>query len=417
MRYKDDDRAMLNGIGINHFRDFGSSFKSTTADGFLRTGVHVDFSSKRNDIRPFSLNDNQRQTCSTEVADGSCALQQDISPAHDKGKEVVVQELSGEPRIQSKASEHIDDIPMEIIELMAKNQYERCLLDREEDKQPSQTTTSISKNALLIDLNETYDNSMDNTLWQPKPLGPNQQSSHNCQWLGSVPTTVASHPNPFPSSFRTSLAQYVSEVSGQVNKLDNPNTRNLNFDHGSKSSENYSNESSIPAMYLLSLMDPRLRSSIPIDQSRNTKFLKGPFSSVHHSKEFIGPQPRDCNKTAYSTKQWPFDFCSERVTPETSRENFPTIPPVGTFQSGKSSAENANSTFQASWNHHQEKKSKRKDSNSAPSYNNSHHQKPIFTNRSSDPGKFQLFGASDSMMLPLKFHMTDNAKKHKTKKA
>ncbi|KAG2243566.1 hypothetical protein Bca52824_094587 [Brassica carinata] len=71
---------------------------------------------------------------------------QDISTAHGKGK----------------ACEHIDDIPMEIVELMAKNQYERCLPAREEDKQPPQATTSVSKNALLIDLNETYDNSMDN---------------------------------------------------------------------------------------------------------------------------------------------------------------------------------------------------------------------------------------------------------------
>lgn len=76
LRYKDDDRAMLKGIGTNYFRDFGSSFKSTSADGCLRTGVNVDFNNKRNGTRPFSLNDNQRQTCSTEVADGSCALQQ-----------------------------------------------------------------------------------------------------------------------------------------------------------------------------------------------------------------------------------------------------------------------------------------------------------------------------------------------------
>lgn len=74
-RYKQDDHAMLKGIGTNHFRDFGSSFKSTNADGCLRTGVNVDFSSKRNTTRPSSLNDNLRQTSSTEVADSSCALQ------------------------------------------------------------------------------------------------------------------------------------------------------------------------------------------------------------------------------------------------------------------------------------------------------------------------------------------------------
>ncbi|KFK27824.1 embryonic flower 1 [Arabis alpina] len=517
--YKDDDRAMLKGIGTNHFRYFGSSFKPTNADGCLRTGVNVDFNSKRYNSGPSSLNGNLRQTSTAEDADTFGALQKDIYPAHGKGKEVVVQELSGAPRIQSNASEHIDDIPMEIVELMAKNQYERCLPDIEEDQQPSQATTSVSKNALLIDLNETYDNSMDNILRQPKPLGnnamnsdgaamqghlmtgkqrsleffqtnqfgqlynvpsgfgispgtldnqsssiqfsgvvgPSQQSSHNCQWLGNVPTTMSSHPNPFPSSFRVLRAcktcqsvqqQQNKEAShpiwpssmtpshahravtlnmpqkfpDQSTKLDNPNTRNLSFDNGrqkpegvsSKSLDTYSNESSIPALHLLSLMDPRLRSNIPIDQSQNTKFVKGPFSSVHQSKEFIGPQPMDCNKKAYSTKQWPFDFS------EPSRANF-SISPVGTssiaFQGGNSSAENANSTFQPSWIHHQEKKSKRKDNNFVPSYNNGHHQKPSFTSTGSDPGKFQLLGASDSMMLPLKFHMTDNAKKHKTKKA
>ncbi|KAG2243565.1 hypothetical protein Bca52824_094586 [Brassica carinata] len=206
----------------------------------------------------------------------------------------------------------------------------------------------------------------------------------------------------------------------QSTKLENPNTRNLNFTDngkqklgfegvGSRPLETYSNESSIPAMHLLSLMDPRLRSNVPVDQSRNTSFANPP---VHLS------QPGDCNKTAYSTKQqWPFDLYSKRlVTPETSRA---IIPPVGTssisFQSEKTSyANNADFRFQASWNHHNQEKnnSKRKDNKFGPLNNNSSHQKPVFT---SDPGKFQLLGASDSMKLPLKYHMKDNAKKNKPK--
>uniref|UniRef100_A0A1J3I0A1 Protein EMBRYONIC FLOWER 1 n=1 Tax=Noccaea caerulescens TaxID=107243 RepID=A0A1J3I0A1_NOCCA len=502
MPYKDDHRAMLKGIGANHFRNFGSSFKSTNAgDGCLRSGVNVNFSSNGgNAIRSSSSNDKLRYT---EVADSSCALQKDIYLANGKGKEVAVQELPGASRIQSKTSEQIDDIPMEIVELMAKNQYERCLPDREEDKQPSQATTSVSKNALLIDLNETYDNTMDNTLRPPKPpLGNNAtkeghlltgkpnsldlfatshfgqpynvasgfarssftcdnqsssiqfsglvgQSSHSCHWLGNVTTAMATQQSPSPSSFRVLRAcntcqnvqqQQFREPSHPIwpssitspqhvhqplslsipqkfidksTKLDNPNTRNLNFE----GVDTYSNESSIPAMHLLSLMDPRLRSNIPTD----TKFVKPP---VNQSKELIGPQQGDCNKTAYAAKHWPFDLYSRRVTPETSREGFAVIPPATTssfsLQSEKSSAENVDFTLQASWNHqHQEKKSKRKDNNFAPIYNNSnnHHQKPLFTSSSSDPGKFQLLGASDSMMLPLKFHMKDNAKKQKTKKA
>ncbi|ESQ32115.1 hypothetical protein EUTSA_v10003568mg [Eutrema salsugineum] len=510
MHYKEGGREMLKGIGTNHFQNFGSSFKSTNADGCLRTGVNVNFSSNRDTIISSSLNDKIRHTSSTEVADTSCALQKDFSLAHGKGKEVAVQELSVAHRSQCKTSEHIDDIPMEIVELMAKNQYERCLPDREEDKQPSQATTSVSKNALLIDLNETYDNSMDNTVRQPKPLGQNarnsdaahfmtgKQSSLECfptsynvsfgvgnppltrdkqpssvqfsgvlgpnsQWLGHVPTTMANQQNPSPSSYRVLRAcntcqsvqqQQFREAShpvwpssltsspahkpvslsmqkfmDQPIKLGNPNTLSLNFsDNGkqklgfegvsSRPLDTYSNESSIPAMHLLSLMDPRLRSNVPVDQSRNTNFVKRPF--CNQSKEFAAPRPEDCNQTAYSTKQWPFDLYSKTsATPEPCRENFSIIPPVGTssisFQSEKISAGNAVFTPQASWNHHQEKKPKRKDKNFAPVYNNS---KPIFTSSSSsEPGKFQLLGASDSMMLPLKFHMTDNAKKQKTKKA
>lgn len=195
----------------------------------------------------------------------------------------------------------------------------------------------------------------------------------------------------------------------QPTKLENLNTRNLNFTDngkqklgfegvGSRPLETYSNESSISAMQLLSLMDPRLRSNVPVDQSRNTSVAKPP---VHLS------QPGDCNKTANSTKeQWPFDLYSNRVvTPETSRA---IIPPVWT----SSSADNADFRFQR--NHHNQEKnnSKGKDNEFGPLNDKCSHQKPIFTN---DPGKFQLFGASDSMKLPLKYHMKDNAKKHKSK--
>ncbi|CAA7025942.1 unnamed protein product [Microthlaspi erraticum] len=493
MHFKEDDhRAMLKGLGTNHFRNFGSSFKSINADdGCLRSGVNVNFSSNGNAVGSSLLNDKLRYASSTEVA-ASSLQKQDVYPGHGKGKEVAVQELPGASRIQSKASEQIDDIPMEIVELMAKNQYERCLPDREEDKQP---TTSVSKNALLIDLNETYDNTMDNTSRPPNPLlgnnnarngdlltgKPNSldlfstsqfgqpynvtsgfgipltqsssiqfpglvgQSSHNCHWLGNATTTALATQqnspfrvlracntcqsvqqqqfrqpsNPIWSSSITS-PQHVHHQPLSLSlpqKLDTPNTRNLNFEGvSSKPVDTSSNESSIPAMHLLSLMDPRLRSNIPTD----SKFVKPTFSPVNQSKEFIGPQLRECSKTAYAAKHWPFDLYTRRVTtPETSRA---VIPPVGTssfaLQGDKSSAENVDFTLQASWNH-QEKKTKRKDNNFAPIFNNnSHHQKPIFASSSgSDPGKFQLLGASDSMMLPLKFHMKDNAKKQKTKKA
>ncbi|CAG7872156.1 unnamed protein product [Brassica rapa] len=463
MHYKDGDGAMLKGIGTNHFRNFGSSFNSTNADACLRTGVNVNFCSNIDTISSSSLlTDKLRHTSSTEVPYGSCSLQKDISTAHGKGK----------------APEHIDDIPMEIVELMAKNQYERCLPDREEDKQP---TSSVSKNALLIDLNETYDNSMDNnnnTTRQPKPLAWNSDAATkegqfmagrqwissvpfgvvnppvsqfsgvvrpNSQWISSVPTTMANQQNPFRVLRACNTCQSVQQQQSreasprpvwvsstpahhkpvslnmqkfmdESTKVENPNTRNLNFtDNNGKQKLGFegvssrpldtcSNESSIPAMHLLSLMDPRLRSNVPVDQSQNTSFAKPP---VHQSKEFLGTQPGN------STKQWPFDLYSKRVvTPETSRG---IIPPVGTssisFQSEKTCAENADFRFQASWNHHQEKK----DNEFGPTYNNSSQQKQVFTSSSSDPVRFQLLGASDSMKLPLKYHMKDKAKKHKSK--
>ncbi|CAF2014251.1 protein EMBRYONIC FLOWER 1 [Brassica napus] len=466
MHYKEGDGAMLKGIETNHFRNFGSSFNSTNADACLRTGVNVNFSSNIDTFSSSSLlTDKLRHTSSTEVPYGSCSLQKDISTGHGKGK----------------ASEHIDDIPMEIVELMAKNQYERCLPDIEEDKQP---TTSVSKNALLIDLNETYDNSMDNnnnTTRQPKPLVKNawnsdaaatkegqfmagrqwissvpfgvgntplsrdnqsssiQFSRPSSQWISSVPATMATNQqNPFRVLRACNTCQSVQQQQSreasprpvwvsstpahhkpvslnmqkfmdESTKVENPNTRNLKFtDNNGKQKlgfegvssrplDTYSNESSIPAMHLLSLMDPRLRSNVPVDQSRNTTFAKPP---VHLS------QPGD------SAKQWPFDLYSKRVvTPETSRGNLATIPPVGTSSISFQSEKTSDLRFQASWNHHQEKK----DNEFCPTYKNGSQQKQVFTSSSSDPVRFQLLGASDSMKLPLKYHMKDKAKKHKSK--
>ncbi|EOA19844.1 hypothetical protein CARUB_v10000092mg [Capsella rubella] len=506
----------------NCLRDFSSSSKSS-AGGWLRTGVDVvDFRSNNdNTNRPSFSNFKLRYApSSTEVADFSHVLQKDASGADRKGKTVMVQE-HGAPRSQSHdrkettTEEQNDDIPMEIVELMAKNQYERCLPDKEEDisnKQPSQETGHKSKNALLIDLNETYDNGIsledNNTSRPPKPCASNarreerfpmgkQQNSHdffpisqpyvpspfgifpptqenrassirfsghNCQWLGNLPTV--SNQNPSPSSFRVLRAcdtcqsvpnQYreashpiwpssmippqshhkpVSFNMDQSTKpgmlsqpSNNENTWNLNFvaangkqkcgpnsefsfgckhaagvSSSSRPTDTFSSESSIPALHLLSLMDPRLRSTTPADQHANTKFTKRHFPPVNQSKDYIELQTGDSSKTAYTTKQLPFDFYSKRFAQETSRKSFPIIPPLGT---SSFSFQNA----QASWSPHQEKKTKRKDT-FTPVYNTN--EKAGFVS-SNDQAKFQLLGASNSMMLPLKFHMTDKEKKQKRK--
>ncbi|KAL1202225.1 Protein EMBRYONIC FLOWER 1 [Cardamine amara subsp. amara] len=521
LHLQDNDHVRSRDAAANCLKDFGSSSKSNTG-GWLRTGADVvDFSSSSNNPNrsssPFS-NFNLRHTpSSAEVADLSSVLQKDASVADRKGKTVMVQEQHGAPRSQSldrkenTSEEQNDDIPMEIVELMAKNQYERCLPDKEEDvsnKQPSQETGPKSKNALLIDLNETYDNGIsledNNTSRPPKPCGSNARreehfsmgkpqssldffpinqpyvpspfgmypptqdnrsnsirfSGHNCQWLGNLPTVA--NQNPSPSSFRVLRAcNTCQSVPNQYREASHPiwsssvippqghhnkpvsfnmdqstkpssnenNIWNLNFvaaangkqkcgsnsefsfgcKHGagvssSGSMDKFSSESSIPALHLLSLMDPRLRSATPADQQGNTKFTKRHFPPVNQSKDFIELQTGDSSKSGYSTKELPFDLYNKRFAHETPRKSFSVIPPLGT---SSFSFQNA----QASWSHHQEKKNKRKDT-FAPVFNS--HEKSVFAS-SSDQGKFQLLGASNSMMLPLKFHMIDKENKQKRK--
>ncbi|EFH47738.1 predicted protein [Arabidopsis lyrata subsp. lyrata] len=526
LHLQDNDYVRSRDAEPNCLRDFSSSSKSSSG-GWLRTGVDiVDFRNNNHNTNRSSFSNLKLRypPSSTEVADVSRVLQKDASGADRKGKTVMGQEYHGAPRSQSHdrketttEEQNNDDIPMEIVELMAKNQYERCLPDKEEDvsnKQPSQETAHKSKNALLIDLNETYDNGIsledNNTSRPPKPCGSNarreeyfpmgkQQNSHdffpisqpyvpspfgifpptqenrasairfsghNCQWLGNLPTVA--NQNPSPSSFRVLRAcdtcqsvpnQYreashpiwpssmippqshpkpVSFNMDQSTKpgtlsqaSNNENTWNLNFvaangkqkcgpnsefsfgckhaagvssSSSSRPIDNFSSESSIPALHLLSLMDPRLRSTTPADQHGNTKFTKRHFPPVNQSKEFIELQTGDSSKSAYSTKQIPFDLYSKRFAHETSRKSFPIIPPLGT---SSFSFQNA----QASWSPHQEKKTKRKDTY-APVYNT--HEKSVFAS-TNDQAKFQLLGASNSMMLPLKFHMRDKEKKQKRK--
>ncbi|XP_010541262.1 PREDICTED: protein EMBRYONIC FLOWER 1-like [Tarenaya hassleriana] len=522
-----DDHVRQKEAETNHFRDFPSPSKSNT-DGCGGTQVYIDLSCNSNSNRVPFLHENLRQTPSTEV-DHPLAPQKDTSGAYDKGKGVLIQSDNR----KEKTPDHIDDIPMEIVELMAKNQYERCLPDKEEDtmknnKQPLQTKAG-KKNGLLIDLNQTYENVVsleDNTLRKPKPRSKNAskedatkgehfssvkpnsvdffpisqfghpyvpsglgifpltrekplnsiqfsgsgssgQSINSCQWLGNLPTVASQSPSPSPFRvFRpcntcqsvphpyreashpmwpsSMVPQNQTPVSFNMTRkfVDQPTRRdmlsrgsnsdmnswNLNFlDNGkqkrgpdsefsfrckhsgndSRSLDPYANESSIPAMHLLSLMDPRLRSNTLVDLPGNPELPKRPFPQGHQSKEFMGLQPGDCSKRPSSTKKLSFDFYSKRPAGETLRENFPVISAVGTsslsFQSDKSVARGADFTVQGPWY-----------TKDVVSPIHSSHQKSFFTS-SCDPGKFQLLGASDSMMLPLKFHTTDYAKKTKAK--
>ncbi|KAJ0260798.1 Protein EMBRYONIC FLOWER 1 [Hirschfeldia incana] len=433
----------------NSLQEFGSSSRPNIG-GWLRTVVDaVDFNDSNTD---------------KGFADLSSVLQKDASGSDRKGKTVMVQEHQGAPgdRKENTPEEQNDDITLEIAELMAKNQYERCLPDKEEDvsnKQPPQEKTAHrSKNALLIDLNETYDNETslednNNTSrpqqkpldffplrqqpYVPSPFGifppptqenrPNPNSirfssgHNNCQWLGNVPAMANQHPSPSPyrvlrgcnTCYQSAPHQYREPASShqiwppsivqrpqchhtpvpfnmdQPTRLgpSNNNTWNLNFvdpsrkqqcgSNPNRSMDAYANESSIPALNLLSLMDPRLRSSAPAEHHGNTHFSRRHFPPVNQSKEL---ETGGSSKTAFTTKQSPFNFYSNGYAPEASRKSFPIGPPLGT-----SSFSFQNS--QAPWTHHHQEKINK--------------SKEVFTS-SNDQGRFQLLRGSNSMKLPLK---------------
>ncbi|KAH0895601.1 hypothetical protein HID58_045169, partial [Brassica napus] len=426
----------------NRLGEFGSSSKPYTG-GWLRTGVDANNNTDKLSFQNFNL----RGTTSSTGADR-------------KGKTVMFQEQQEPPKSQShdRTEDQNDDIPMEIVELLAKNQYERCLPDKEE---PSQEATHKPKNTLLIDLNETYDNGGsledDNNnnisrppnlsldffpisqpyvpspfgIFPPPPPQDNRPSSirfsgHTCQWLGNVPA-MSTHPPPYrvlrpcntcqsgPHQYRepplhpiwatTSVrpVSYNMDPSTKLGMLPQPpppsdkNTWNLNFvaaaaangkqkcgssselsfgcKHGggvnnnSRPVEAFSSESSIPALHLLSLMDPKIGPNTPSDHQGNTKATQRHFPLASQPKGRVDIQTGD----------------STRVSP--------WFHPLGasSFSFQKP---------QAPWiHHHQEKKTMRKE--------------PVYS--SNDQGRFQLLGASDSMKLPLKFHVMGKEKKQNRK--
>ncbi|KAG5408333.1 hypothetical protein IGI04_004652 [Brassica rapa subsp. trilocularis] len=442
----------------NRLGEFGSSSKPYTG-GWLRTGVDANNNTDKLSFQNFNL----RGTTSSTGADR-------------KGKTVMFQEQQEPPKSQShdRTEDQNDDIPMEIVELLAKNQYERCLPDKEE---PSQEATHKPKNTLLIDLNETYDNGgsleddNNNISRPPKPCETNARresldffpisqpyvpspfgifppplpqdnrpssirfSGHTCQWLGNVPA-MSTHPPPYrvlrpcntcqsgPHQYReppphpiwatTSVrpVSYNMDPSTKLGMLPQPpppsdkNTWNLNFvaaaaangkkkcgssselsfgcKHGggvnnnSRPVEAFSSESSIPALHLLSLMDPKIGPNTPSDHQGNTKATQRHFPLASQPKGRVEIQTGD------SSKQLPYDYYSK---------SFPMVPPLGasSFSFQKP---------QAPWiHHHQEKKTMRKE--------------PVYS--SNDQGRFQLLGASDSMKLPLKFHVMGKEKKQNRK--
>ncbi|XP_022754588.1 protein EMBRYONIC FLOWER 1-like [Durio zibethinus] len=157
-----------------------SSFPSKSElDASLWKGMHVDLNSNQTTYRIPFLNEKQKQRSHAEVGNCSLIQQMDFSGTSNNGKTVEVQDHSTVARkhydLQAEmASEEgaLDDIPMEIVELMAKNQYERFLPDTETEKHPSETTNN-TRNHQRVDLNKVYRNEevslFHETTDKPKP--------------------------------------------------------------------------------------------------------------------------------------------------------------------------------------------------------------------------------------------------------
>ncbi|XP_050366414.1 protein EMBRYONIC FLOWER 1 [Argentina anserina] len=109
---------------------------------------------------------NEKQNYSSQVEQGSCSLMQqmDVSCGSKNQNIIDVEKNSGVPVIRKHTNHHqtemsekntIDDIPMEIVELMAKNQYERCLQETQNDKHVLETP-STARNTQMMERTQIY---------------------------------------------------------------------------------------------------------------------------------------------------------------------------------------------------------------------------------------------------------------------
>eukprot|EP00258_Populus_trichocarpa_P030323 XP_024446342.1 protein EMBRYONIC FLOWER 1 isoform X3 [Populus trichocarpa] len=133
------------------------SFTSKIAqDAPFEKGLHCDPNTKRPSFEMPFRREKQKYTSQVEI--GGCSLMQKKDFCHNKGNEgtIGILEHSAFPRkdVNQRADKvceqgALDDIPMEIVELMAKNQYERCLPDGEYEKCQLETTSSSRRSQTI----------------------------------------------------------------------------------------------------------------------------------------------------------------------------------------------------------------------------------------------------------------------------
>ncbi|KAE8688993.1 Embryonic flower 1, putative isoform 2 [Hibiscus syriacus] len=172
-------------LKMNSVGNSGFLFKSEL-EAYLWKRMQDDLNSNQTTHRIPFLKEKQKHYSCAEV--GSCSLvqQMDFSGKSNNGKSVELQDYSAiarknyDQRAERASGQGAsDDIPMEIVELMAKNQYERCLPDREIDKQSLETTNNTISHQIRVDLNKVYGNEemslLHETPQKPKPRAKNRK--------------------------------------------------------------------------------------------------------------------------------------------------------------------------------------------------------------------------------------------------
>ncbi|GLT85423.1 hypothetical protein SLE2022_036130 [Rubroshorea leprosula] len=152
------DEIMRKDLKMNHVRD--SSFPpKPELDVHLLQGLHVDLESKRTSFPNEKL---KRHTPQAEFGSYSllhqmhyCGTSSNEKTVGNQENLLVTREHGNHQAEMVSDQGALDDITMEIVELMAKNQYERCLPDAKTDKQSSIATNSF-RNHQKLDLNKAY---------------------------------------------------------------------------------------------------------------------------------------------------------------------------------------------------------------------------------------------------------------------
>ncbi|XP_044470994.1 protein EMBRYONIC FLOWER 1-like isoform X2 [Mangifera indica] len=172
-----ENQVMGKDIQANYV--IGSYFASKSEPEAYQRKVNGDLSS--NTFRTSFLNDKQKSTSQSETGNCSLMQQMDFCGRNSNLKSTETMEHSALPKKHydqraDKASEQgiIDDIPMEIVELMAKNQYERCLPDIKNDNHQSETT--INTGNAQINAKGKFNFLLEETAHKPKPQAKSRKS-------------------------------------------------------------------------------------------------------------------------------------------------------------------------------------------------------------------------------------------------